>query len=82
MSEKAAAIPYIAGACCCFGMVFAVALTLSLKYGTLYDQAIDYNRSMNNFEFHNYPKGYDNCGGIFGLKSYEVTGWTNIFKYN
>ena len=75
MSEKLAAIPFICGACCCFGMVFAVTLTLSLKYSTLHDQALAYNDV-------NPTLDYDNCGGAFGEGSFESTNWTQIYKYN
>ena len=76
MSEKLAAIPFVCGACCCFGIVFAVTLTLSLNYGTLKDRALDYNEANPGLD------DYDKCGGVFGEGSIETTNWTQIYKYN
>ena len=35
MSKYLVATPFICGACCCFGIVFAVTLAIAMNYNTL-----------------------------------------------
>ena len=68
-------IPMVLGACCLGGMAFACALTISLNYATLLNQANDYDEATK------IEGNYDLCGGMIGVGE-SGTGWTTVYKFN